>query len=377
MKKFAIIGTIASSILTFRRALIEYLKSQGYEIYCFATDLTADDVRRIEEIGANAVRYQLSRGGLNPFSDIYNTYTLATELRKIQPDIVLSYFAKPAIFGTLAARFAKASHIYAMLEGLGYFFTEQPSGQSFKTRLIKQVQIFLYRIALPKASGVIFLNHDDPNDLLNKYHIYVRKYFILGAIGLNLAEYPYTPYEVGQPIRFLFIGRLLREKGIYDFLQAAQIVKKRYPNIIFDMLGATDFANPGSVSEDILNQYIIESIIQYHGQVNNVSDYIVQSSVFVLPSYREGVPRSTQEAMAIGRAIITTDVPGCRETVVNNHNGFIVKKWDPEALAEKMIYFIKHPEQIREMGEISHKMAVEKFDAEKVNQRLLHMMDLI
>ena len=125
-----------------------------------------------------------------------------------------------------------------------------------------------------------------------------------------------------------------------------------------------------------MDELIASNIINYPGHVHNVKDWIASSHVFVLPSYREGVPRSTQEAMAIGRPIITTDVPGCRETVVNGVNGFLVPKWNPEALAEKMMYFIKYPDQIEKMGDESYKMAVDKFDAEKVNQRLMNILDL-
>ena len=179
-----------------------------------------------------------------------------------------------------------------------------------------------------------------------------------------------------MPLKFLFIGRLLKEKGIHEFVQAAKLVKKVYPESQFTVLGAIDHHNLGALQQTELDTLISSNIIQYPGHVSNIKDWIADNHVFVLPSYREGVPRSTQEAMAIGRAVITTDVPGCRDTVIDGVNGFLVPKWNPEALAEKMIYFIENPEQTQVMGAESYKIAVEKFDAEKVNQRLVNILGL-
>ena len=376
-KKIILIGTVASSFYGFRADLIRMLLMKGHQVYAFTSEYTAEDLIKIEKLGATPITYTLNRGGLNPLADMIATYQLSKKIKAINPDLVFSYFSKPVIFGTLAAKLAKAPRVIGMLEGLGYTFTEQPEGLSKKTQLIKKIQVFLYKIALPQLDQLIFLNTDDPNDLLEKYAINVKNVEVLGGIGLNLQDYPYQPLSnIHLPLKFLFIGRLLKEKGIYEFVQAAKLVKKIYPDTEFTVLGAIDHHNLGALQQTELDTLISSNIIQYPGHVSNIKDWIADSHVFVLPSYREGVPRSTQEAMAIGRAIITTDVPGCRETVINTKNGFIVPKWNPEALAEKMIYFIEHPEQIRVMGAESYKIAVEKFDAEKVNQRLVNMLGL-
>ncbi len=376
-KKIILIGTTASSFLGFRADLIRHLVSQKYQIYAFTSEYTESCLHKIKVLGAIPITYELNRGGLNPLSDIVATYKLSKKIREIKPDLVFSYFSKPVIFGTIAAKLAKVPKIVGMLEGLGYTFTQQPEGLDKKTALIKKVQILLYKLALPHLDTLIFLNPDDPKDLVNEYAINVRKVEILGGIGLNLKEYPYqTIVNLQQPINFLFIGRLLKEKGIHDFLNAAKIVKEKYPETQFTVLGAIDPHNLGALKQSELDELIASNIINYPGHVNNVKDWVASSHVFVLPSYREGVPRSTQEAMAIGRSIITTDVPGCRETVVNGVNGFLVPKWNPEALAEKMIYFIEHPQQVKKMGDESYKMAIDKFDAEKVNQRLMNILGL-
>ncbi|NYR09378.1 glycosyltransferase family 4 protein [Psychrobacter sp. BI730] len=371
-----IIGTVASSFLGFRADLIKVLIQKNHIVYAFTSEYTNSELEKIKLLGAIPVTYEQKRGGLNPLVDVISTYLLTNKIKAIAPDLVFSYFSKPVIFGTLAARWAKVPKVIGMLEGLGYTFTKQPKGLIKRTQLIKQIQIALYRISLPRLDTLIFLNPDDPNDLLEEYSIKVRKVEILGGIGLNLDDYSYSNNYPKNPV-FIFIARLLAEKGIHDYIAAAKIVKKIYPQARFVVLGAIDKVALGALTEVELRQAIKANIIEYPGHVNNVSDWITKSSVFVLPSYyREGVPRSTQEAMAIGRPIITTDVPGCRETVIDGVNGFLVEKWNPKALAEKMIYFIEHPEQIKEMGDESYKLAQEKFDADKVNKRLINMLGL-
>ena len=376
IKKIVMIGTTAACFYGFRAELIKNLNLKNITVYAFTTDNDALELEKISELGAIPISYQLNRGGLNPLADMLATFKLAQQIKQLKPDLVFSYFAKPVIFGTLAAKIAKVPKIIGMLEGLGYTFTDQPNGLSSKTKLIKAIQVFLYKLALPKLDQLILLNHDDKTDLLINNDIAVKETYILGGIGLDLNQYKYSPVTKDLPIQFLFIGRLLKEKGIHDFIAAAQIVKEKFPQTTFTVLGGIDEANLGALTQGELTQSIDQNVIDYPGHVENIAEWIKQSHVFVLPSYREGVPRSTQEAMAIGRPVITTDVPGCRDTVIDGVNGFLVPKWNPQALAEKMIYFIEHPEQVRMMGDQSHKIAIEKFDAEKVNQRLLEILGI-
>lgn len=374
--KVIMVGTVASSFYGFRADLIRTLLKKGHQVYAFTSEYTVEDLKKIEKLGVTPITYTLNRGGLNPLADMVATYQLSKKIKIINPDLVFSYFSKPVIFGTLAAKLAKAPRVVGMLEGLGYTFTEQPEGLSKKTQLIKKIQVFLYKIALPQLDQLIFLNPDDPKDLIERYAINVKNIAVLGGIGLNLDHYKYSE-NFNLNISFIFIARLLAEKGIHDYIKAAKIVKEKYPSVKFTVLGAIDKEALGSLKEEELESLVKTNIIEYPGHVSNVSEWIEKSSVFVLPSYyREGVPRSTQEAMAIGRAVITTDVPGCRETVIDGVNGFLVPKWNPEALAEKMIYFIENPAQTQVMGAESYKIAVEKFDADKVNQRLVNMLGL-
>ena len=379
--KLAIIGTVASSILGFRREFIGYLLARGHEVYAFAADYSDEQMIQVRELGAVPVRYSFNRVGMNPFSDAWNTLRLASQLKEIKPDLVFSYFTKPVVFGTLAACLAGVKRRTAMLEGLGFIFTEYPEEPSFKIKVLRFVQTLLYRVSLPRLQKLVFLNPDDPKDLLQRRRIKVAGYEVLGGIGVNLSQYPFSvpvvpPAVPDAPVSFLFIGRLLREKGIGEFLEAARMVKQKYPTAVFKVIGERDRGADGGLGTSLLDELIEARVIEYAGQVNDVAKRITQSSVFVLPSFREGVPRSTQEAMAIGRPVITTDVPGCRETVVDGVNGFLVPPWDAQAVADKMCYFIEHPKQIESMGLASHRMAREKFDAHQVAQKLVGMLGL-
>ena len=375
-KKIILIGTTGSSFYGFRADLIKKLVSDGHQVYAFTSEYTDACLDKIKGLGAMPVCYELSRGGLNPFADIASTLQLVKKIKGIQPDLVFSYFAKPVIYGSIAAKIARVLNIIGMLEGLGYTFTDQPEGQTGKTKLIRNIQVLLYRFAFPCLDKMIFLNPDDQHDLMQTYGLKVPEVHILGGIGLNLKEYQYSAAPI-SPVKFIFIGRLLKEKGVFELIDAIRKVKLKYPHAHFTVLGAIDHQNMGALKQEQLDQFINEELFEYPGHVTNVQDWLTDASIFVLPSYREGVPRSTQEAMAIGRPVITTDVPGCRETVVDGVNGFLVPKWDAEALASKMCYFIEHPEQINVMGLESFKIAQNKFDSDKINSKLLDIMGLI
>lgn len=374
-----LIGTTAASLYGFRADLIKRLVLDGHQVYAFTSEYSEICLDKISALGAIPICYQLSRGGLNPFADLASMLQLVRKIKSIQPDIVFSYFTKPVIYGTLAAKLCQVPKIIGMIEGLGSPYTIHPNGQSLKIKLIKFFQTTLYRIAFPFLNKIIFLNPDDPVDLIGKNSIHHKKNAVevLGPIGLNLDEYCYKKWDESSCISFIFIARLIAEKGIFDFIKAAKIVKSKYPYVKFTVIGGLDSENPYGLTKQELDEIIYLGVIEYPGFVNDVAKRIQQSAVFVLPSYyREGVPRSTQEVMAIGRPVITTDVPGCRETVVNEVNGFLVPKWDAEALANKMCYFIENPEQINIMGLESFKIAQVKFDADKINLRLMEIMGL-
>ncbi|ATO19200.1 glycosyltransferase family 1 protein [Acinetobacter sp. LoGeW2-3] len=378
-KKIIIIGTTASNLYGFRKDFILSCLARNYDVYAFVSEYTDEWLTKIKSLGATPITYQLSRGGLNPFADLQSIFQLLQKIKQIQPDIVFPYSTKPVIYATLAAYKAKVPYIYGMIEGLGSPFTIHRHGQSFKAKLIRFIQISLYRLSFPYLDKIIFLNHDDPKDLVHQYNIPHKKNAIevLGPIGLNLQDYAYTKWEHQKNLSFIFIARLIAEKGIFEYLEAARIVKEQHPEVVFKIIGGLDLENPTGLKQAKLEQLIKTGIIEYDGFVTDVNQHIRKSAVFVLPSYyREGVPRSTQEAMAIGRPVITTDVPGCKETVVDGVTGFLIPKWDVDALINKMIYFVDHPEQVNKMGYQSFLYAKKNFNADIINHRLLKILKI-
>lgn len=371
--KIVLLGTLVSSVFNFRVGLIDSLLKKNFSVYVFCVDFDEESRNRIRKMGAIPIDYSLRRAGINPFKDLVDTFWLIKKFREISPDVVFSYFVKPVIFGTLAAKFAGVPRKVGMLEGLGYVFTNLPEGVGAKQNFLRKVQVFLYRIALPMLDRLIFLNPDDSNDLVEKNNLKISDVSILGGIGVDLNKYCYKRND-NKSIVFIFVGRLLAEKGIREYIKASQLIAESYPGTRCIVLGGIDEENPGGLSKVELDELITSGIVEYPGYVNSVVEWLEASSVFVLPSYREGVPCSTQEAMAIGCAVITTDVPGCRETVIDGVNGYIVPPWNAEALAEKMLYLLANPELVSKMGLESRKIAEKCFDQRIVNERLVKMI---
>lgn len=368
--KIFIIGNVASMMINFRKELITKL-SKNHEVFCLVSDYTKKDKDIIDSFGAIPLDYSLNSKGLNPFKDIIATIELYKIIKKHNPDIVFSFFVKPVIFSSIAAKFAKTKRVVGMIEGLGNAFTINPKGSGLKTKIIKFIQILLYKISLPLLDNLIFLQNDDKKDLVDKYKIKVKNIDLLGGIGVDLDKFSYSTPKI-KPVKFIFIARLLAQKGIFEYLEAAKTIKEKYKeNVEFIVLGSFDEKNPFSLSKKVLDDYIKSGIITYPGFVNNPNEWIKNSSVFVLPSHREGVPRSTQEAMAIGRAIITTNSVGCKETVVDGVNGYLVPICDVKTLINKMELFINNPNLIDKMGKESRKIAEQKYNVADVNKRLI------
>lgn len=291
-KKIVLIGTTATSLYGFRADLIKKLVMEGYTVYAFTSEYSDGDLEKVKALGAEPITYKLSRGGLNPFADIQSMFELRNKLKKIQPNIVFSYFTKPVIYGTLAAKLANVPKKVGMIEGLGSPFTIHKHGQSTKVKFIRNMQVFLYRLTFPFLDKIIFLNPDDPVDLIVKNKIHHRDDAIvnLGAIGLDLSLYRYEEWGSEKEISFIFIARLLAEKGVFEYIESARIIKKKYSSIKFKIIGGLDTENPYGLKKEQLDKIIEEGIVEYHGFVHNVHDYIRETAVFVLPSYyREGL----------------------------------------------------------------------------------------
>ena len=373
MARIALLSNFAHSLLGFRRDLIRLLADSGHEVYCFAPDFDAASRQALQALGGIAVPYTLNSRGMNPLKDLLATWRLARQLRQLNIDAMLACFAKPVIFGAFAARLAGVPRRVGMIEGLGNAFTRHATGYSPQARRIQRIQAALYRLALPLLDTVVLLNDDDRRDLLEHHRIRTRQTVILGAIGLNLADYPPQPLPP-QPVSFVFVGRLLREKGVFELLQAAEQVHARYPATRITLIGGFDHGNPFALSPDVLHAHLQRGTVRHVAHSDDVAGELAAHHVFVLPSYREGFPRSTQEAMSVGRAVITTDVPGCRDTVVHGVNGLLVLPYDAGALAAAMLHCIENPARVQHMARESRTMAAAQFDASVINRRLMALV---
>lgn len=371
-RRIAMISSQAFSLSNFRGPLICDLVSAGVEVYALAPDYDCSQRAVLRTLGAVPVDFSLSRTGMNPLRDGFDVLRLAMLLRRLRIDMSFCYFIKPVIYGTLAAWLAGVPRRFALIAGLGFVFTPSGARPSWKRRVLRMAVGALYRLALGRVERVIFQNEDDLAEFVEGGVVAREQAVCVRGTGVDLTEWPLAP-PTTEPVTFLLAARLLREKGIVEYAQAARRVKAKYPTARFVLLGGLD-PNPGGLSRAEVEAWVVEGLLEWPGHVE-VKPWLAQASVYVLPSYyREGVPRSTQEALATGLPVITTDAPGCRETVVDGDNGFLVPVRDAEALAGRMIRFVEQPELLETMGRSSRRLAEERFDVRRINERILGLL---
>jgi glycosyltransferase involved in cell wall biosynthesis len=374
--RILLIAGLADSLLNFRETLIVALQTKGLEVHVAAPDLPHHSPMRfqLQCMGLTVHDVTMSRTGTNLLADLRTTLALWRLMRQIEPDMVLSYTIKPVIYGTFAAWLARVRQRFALITGLGYAFQGGP-----KRSLLQALVQGLYGLSLSKAQLVFFQNPDDlalfQNRGILKRHTRVC---VVNGSGVDLASFAVRPLPsaaLAGEVQFLFIGRFLGDKGVREYAQAAKIIKQRYPKVKCALVGWID-SNPNAISQTELDCWNADGSIELLGRMADVRPAIEACSVYVLPSYREGTPRTVLEAMAIGRAIITTDAPGCRETVIDGENGFLVPVKSVSALVEAMTHFILEPTIAVRMGQRARQIAEEKFDVHKVNAVMLKEMGL-
>ncbi len=344
----------------------------GHDVVACAPQFPDDVIDALTGMRVVCKDIPLERTGVNPLHDIRTLITLKRLFVGFRPDVVLSYTVKPVIYGSLAAGLAGVPGIYSMITGLGYSFGDS----SVKQRIVGIPVQMLYRCALRNNSAVFFQNPDDQS-LFSSRRLIANpgQAVLINGSGVDVEFYGEAP-PVTDNISFLLIARLLRDKGILEYVEAARRIKARYPNVSFRVVGPFD-SNPSAIGKGLVESWSRERIIEYLGETRDVRPYIADCSVYVLPSYREGTPRSVLEAMAMARPVITTDAPGCRETVMHGRNGYLVPVKDAASLSEAMERFIKAPQLIPQMGRESRRIAVEKYDVRRVNDRVLRVMGLV
>ncbi len=376
-KKFVLLGNHAQLLVNLRGVLLQDIKALGYEIHAVAPDFD-QSFKAQDFLADNAIimhQVNFSRAGLDPFSNLYSILKLFLLMRKIRPDFFLTYTVKPVILGGLAAWMANVPHRIALITGLGYGFTGNLTG---KRRLISSILRMFYRLALNKSEIVFFQNPDDET-LFRKEKILSDKIpsYVVNGSGIDLTYFTPASFPDGGDLRFLMIARLLGDKGVREYVKAAQIIKGDFPETEFHLVGGVDRHNPDGINLEEIEGWKKEKNIIWYGEVEDVRPFIKNCHVFVLPSYREGTPHSVLQALAMGRAIITTDTPGCRETVIDGENGFLVPVADAEALSVKIKIFLEQQKLIKIFGMASQALAKKRYDVKKVNQFMVKMMGLV
>lgn len=365
--KILIIAGASRSLINFRGDLIKDICKQGHHVIAVGPETGYE--KELKDIGAQFVQVPCERTGTNPFNDVIYTKNLHSLIKKEKPDIVLGYATKPIIYGPIAAHLAGVRDIVSLVTGFGYVSNEK----NIKGFIIRSAIKVLSYIGFKCSTKVIFQNPDDMDECVSSGLVNKDKCEIVNGSGVSTEKFKPAPFPITYT--FLMIGRILRDKGVMEYLEAARMVKRKYPQVKIQLLGGFD-TNPNALNLNSIQPYIDDGSIDYLGKTKDVRPYISNCSVKVLPSYHEGVPRSVLEAMAMARPIITTDAPGCRETVVDGVNGFLVPVKNADVLAEKMIWMIEHSEETEKMGKESLKICREKFDVKKVNKEMMRIMGL-
>ena len=372
--RIGIVTSSANSLTNFRGPLITEWISSGLDVYALAPDFDDESKSAVLALGAIPIDIHMSRTGRNPIDDLWSIISLVFLFRKLKLDMVFCYYIKPVVYGMLAARIARVRRRYALVAGAGYIYSDS-SSKNIRHRMLRSAVNWMCRRGVRSANMVFFQNHDDL-ELFHKLGIVNNdKAALTGGTGVDLSSYkqvqPYT-----SPTTFILAARLLLEKGIREFAQAAREVKEKHTNTRFILLGGLD-PNPNGLVVEEISAWVDEGVLEWPGEVKDVYSWLKKSSVFVLPSYyREGVPRSTQEAMATGLPVITCDTVGCRETVIDGETGLLVAPRDVASLASAMMHFVENPDDIIRMGDAGRKFAQERFDVQQINKKILQSMGI-
>lgn len=374
--KFLLIASYADSLINFRGPLMDALLEKGLDVHVAAPDMPSGSAVRmhLEQKGVEVHEIPLRRVGMNPFADLLTLVALCKLMRDIKPDSVLAYTVKPVIYGLLAARIMKVGRRFALITGLGYAFQSADSQVVGGRGMLKALVQRLYALALSSTTRIFFQNPDD-EALFQRLRLISTDTpsTVVNGSGVDVNDFNVTSFP--EHVSFLLIARLLGDKGVREFVCAARAVKSKYANVTFKIVGWID-ENPNAIAPEELEAWIAEGTVEYLGRLKDVRPAISSSSVYVLPSYREGTPRTVLEAMAMGRAVITTDAPGCRETVVDGVNGFLVPVKKVDELTAAMLNFVENPQLVSALGKRSRELAELKYDVKKVNAVMLQGMGI-
>jgi glycosyltransferase involved in cell wall biosynthesis len=366
--KIVVVANTTWNIYNFRLPLLQSLEKRGYQIVVIAP--LDEHIIYLNDLqnGSHLPVHSLNRKGMNPLKDLFFFLELSRLYRREKPDLIIHYTIKPNIYGNLAAFLQRIPSI-CIVTGLGYSFIHNG--------WVKKVTDALYRLSFLSAKKVLFENQDDRALFIENNLSQALQSVATKGCGVDTNYFkPQNRTRTDDRKVFIFIGRLLYDKGITEFVAAARWVRQQDPNADFWVLGELDDDNLAAVSEELLTDWIETGVIKYYGNVSDVRPYLADADVVVLPSYREGMPRAILEGLSMGKAVITTDAAGCRETVEEGKNGFLVPVGRVSELANYMHYFCKmSAAEIAEMGAISRQKAVQEFDQAIINQTIVQIVE--
>ena len=369
--KIAVLSSHTPSLFWFRIDMMTAFLHAGHDVVAIGNEPEEKWSKQFADEGIEYRQIYVERNGTNPVKDLKALSSLRKVLAEEKPDKIFTYQAKTVIYGSIAAHQLGIKETYALIAGVGSVFLA--AGHGIKNKLLQTVLCLEYCTSLRHCVKVLFQNKDDSDVFMEKKILPEEKIVYINGSGVNIKKF--TPTPVPETPTFLFIGRLIRDKGIVEYLNACRIVKGRNEYIRCLLVGPYD-TNPSALKPEDLKKYIDDGSVEYFGEQADVRPYLNQCSVYVLPSYHEGTPKTVLEAMASGRAIITTDAPGCRETVTEGMNGYLVPVKNANALAEKMLYLANNHELAARMGNESRTVAEQKYNVNIVNNVIMNTMKL-
>lgn len=360
---FCIVATNGASLINFRGPFIRALVQRGLRVVCVSIEPDEEIGESVRGLGAEYRQITGDRVGIGVFSGLKMIHEYKKFFLELQPDYLFLYMSKPIAFGGWAAVQAKVPHINILVNGLenAYYRT------GLKDALVRSVMSFFYKYVASHSDNVFFQNHDDQKYFIEHGMLEKDNSCVVGGSGVDMEYFKRQPLPQ-EPV-VLLTARLLWSKGIREFFEAIKIVKKKHPEVKVMLVGGLD-DNDEAIKQDELDEFIHENDVEYCGYAKDVRPYLARCSIFVLPSYHEGLPRSVIEAMAVGRPIITTDVPGCRETVEDGINGYLIPSHDYEVMADRLDALISDSTLRLSMSEKSYQKCSEQFDVVKVNQTM-------
>lgn len=365
-----VLSSHTPSLFWFRMDMMQAFCTKGAKVVAVGPESENNWSKKFTDAGIEYRSIPVSRNGLNIFGDLSTYWALKKLISELHPEKIFTYQAKTIVYGTLAARrIDKHIEVYPLVAGLGSIFR----GNGLKNILIKTILSLQYRVAFSFANKVIFQNEDDLSELVRSHLLPRNKCYIIHGSGVNTNKFVKT--ELPKEDAILFIGRLIGDKGIREYLELAKRIKKSRKEVKCMLVGPFD-SNPSAISQQELQPYIDNNIIEYYGEQTDVRPYLTTCTVYVLPSYHEGTPKTVLEAMSMGRPIVTTDAPGCRETVSDGVNGYLVPIKNVDALETAVNKILNNRELATHFSENSRHIAEQKYDVKIVNTAISEIMNL-